>query len=191
MKGILFTDFVDFVERELPAAAGQLGKDAYSPLGSYPEEELLALVARRQLGQDEPLAPRHGVSERRHACVGERTIGEIQAEKATAFRPRPEHPAHEEREVADVAQEVALTFGPGCRRTTAQHLDDAGEATPLEIVKTPKPFGPRELDEHVGQIGGDDMVAEPQLRARAARQGQEDGEQRRALSCRGLHHHAS
>ena len=46
MKGILLTDFVDFVERELPAAAGQLGKDVYSPLGSYPEEELLALVAR-------------------------------------------------------------------------------------------------------------------------------------------------
>jgi hypothetical protein len=46
MKGILFTDFVDFVERELPAAAGQLGKDVYSPLGSYPEEELLALVTR-------------------------------------------------------------------------------------------------------------------------------------------------
>ena len=36
MKGILFTDFVDFVERELPAAAGELGKDVYSPLGSYP-----------------------------------------------------------------------------------------------------------------------------------------------------------
>src|SRR5262249_61260731 len=46
MKGILFTDFVDFVERELPAAAGQVGKDVYSPLGSYPEEELLALVTR-------------------------------------------------------------------------------------------------------------------------------------------------
>ena len=46
MKGILFTDFVDFVERELPAAAGQLGKGVYSPLGSYPEEDLLALVAR-------------------------------------------------------------------------------------------------------------------------------------------------
>jgi len=46
MKGILFTDFVDFVERELPAAAGRLGNEVYSPLGSYPEEELLALVTR-------------------------------------------------------------------------------------------------------------------------------------------------
>jgi hypothetical protein len=46
MKGILFTDFVDFVERELPIAASRLGKDVYSPLGSYPEAELLALVSR-------------------------------------------------------------------------------------------------------------------------------------------------
>jgi Haem-NO-binding len=46
MKGILFTDFVDFMERELPAAAGEVGIGAYSPLGSYPEDELLALVAR-------------------------------------------------------------------------------------------------------------------------------------------------
>src|SRR4029077_6606303 len=46
MKGILFTDFVDFVERELPAAAGHLGTEAYSPLGTYPEEDLLMLVRR-------------------------------------------------------------------------------------------------------------------------------------------------
>jgi hypothetical protein len=46
MKGILFTDFAEFMERELPAAAGQVGIGAYSPLGSYPEEELLGLVAR-------------------------------------------------------------------------------------------------------------------------------------------------
>jgi hypothetical protein len=46
MKGILFTDFVDFVERELPAAAGHLGTEVYSPLASYPEDELLAMVAR-------------------------------------------------------------------------------------------------------------------------------------------------
>src|SRR5262249_25025628 len=45
-RGIRFTAFVDCVERELPAAAGQLGKGVYSPLGSYPEEALLALVAR-------------------------------------------------------------------------------------------------------------------------------------------------
>ena len=46
MKGILFTDFVDFVERELPAAAGHLGTEAYSPLGTYPEEDLLMLATR-------------------------------------------------------------------------------------------------------------------------------------------------
>jgi len=46
MKGILFTDFVEFMERELPAAAAQVEVRAYSPLGSYPEDELLALVAR-------------------------------------------------------------------------------------------------------------------------------------------------
>jgi hypothetical protein len=46
MKGILFTDFVEFMERELPAAAGEVAIGAYSPLGSYPEDELLALVAR-------------------------------------------------------------------------------------------------------------------------------------------------
>jgi hypothetical protein len=46
MKGILFTDFVEFMELELPAAAGRVEIGAYSPLGSYPEDELLALVAR-------------------------------------------------------------------------------------------------------------------------------------------------
>src|SRR5262245_20814274 len=46
MKGILFTDFVELMERELPAAAAQVEVRAYSPLGSYPEDELLALVAR-------------------------------------------------------------------------------------------------------------------------------------------------
>jgi len=46
MKGILLTDFVDFVERELPGAAGQLGSEVYSPLGNYREDELMALVAR-------------------------------------------------------------------------------------------------------------------------------------------------
>src|SRR5262249_15662183 len=46
MKGILFTDFVEFMEHELPAAAGRVEIGAYSPLGSYPEEELLGLVAR-------------------------------------------------------------------------------------------------------------------------------------------------
>jgi Haem-NO-binding len=46
MKGILFTGFVEFMEQELPAAAGTVGIGAYSPLGSYPEEELLGLVAR-------------------------------------------------------------------------------------------------------------------------------------------------
>ena len=46
MKGILFTAFVEFIEHELPAAAGTVEIGAYSPLGSYPEEELLDLVAR-------------------------------------------------------------------------------------------------------------------------------------------------
>ena len=46
MKGILFADFVEFIERELPSTAGRLGHGSYSPLGNYPEEELLALVAR-------------------------------------------------------------------------------------------------------------------------------------------------
>lgn len=54
MKGILFTDFVEFVERELPSAAGQLGHGAYSPLGSYPDDELLALVARAGAAADVP-----------------------------------------------------------------------------------------------------------------------------------------
>src|SRR5262245_3661714 len=44
MKGILFTDFIEFVERELPVAAGKLAVGAYSPLGNYPEDELRALV---------------------------------------------------------------------------------------------------------------------------------------------------
>jgi Haem-NO-binding len=46
MKGILFTDFVAFMERELPAAAGEVEVGTYSSLGTYPEDELLALVAR-------------------------------------------------------------------------------------------------------------------------------------------------
>jgi hypothetical protein len=49
MKGIVFTDFVQFLERELPEAAPAVGKAAYSPLQSYPEEELLALVSRASL----------------------------------------------------------------------------------------------------------------------------------------------
>jgi Haem-NO-binding len=46
MKGIVFTDFVQFLERELPDAAGALGRSAYSPLQTYPEAELLMLVSR-------------------------------------------------------------------------------------------------------------------------------------------------
>ena len=46
MKRILFTDFVEFVERELPVAASALAPGAYSPLGNYSEDELRALVAR-------------------------------------------------------------------------------------------------------------------------------------------------
>jgi len=46
MKGILFTDFIEFMEHELPAAVGKIEIGAYSPLGSYPAEELLGLVAR-------------------------------------------------------------------------------------------------------------------------------------------------
>jgi len=46
MKGILFTDFIEFMEHELPAAVGKVEIGAYSPLGSYPAEELLGLVAR-------------------------------------------------------------------------------------------------------------------------------------------------
>jgi len=45
MKGIVFTDFVQFLERELPEAAGGIVK-SYSPLQGYPDEELLALVSR-------------------------------------------------------------------------------------------------------------------------------------------------
>ncbi len=56
MKGILFTDFLEFVERELPGAAGRLGSGEYSPLGSYPEEELLALVARAGEAAEVPAA---------------------------------------------------------------------------------------------------------------------------------------
>ena len=56
MKGILFTDFVDFVERELPRAADRVGAGTYSPLGTYPEAELLALVARASEAAEVPAA---------------------------------------------------------------------------------------------------------------------------------------
>src|SRR5262245_20379479 len=46
MKGILFTDFIEFVERELPAAARVLVAGAYSPLANYPEDELRELIGR-------------------------------------------------------------------------------------------------------------------------------------------------
>src|SRR5262245_10396210 len=46
MKGIIFNELIEFVDRELPGAAVRLGNVAYSPLANYPEEELLALVAR-------------------------------------------------------------------------------------------------------------------------------------------------
>lgn len=46
MKGIIFNELVEFVDRELPGAAGQLGDVAYSPLANYPDDDLLALVAR-------------------------------------------------------------------------------------------------------------------------------------------------
>jgi heme-NO-binding protein len=46
MKGIVFADFVDFVERELPGAAGEIATSAYSPLETYPDGELLGLVSR-------------------------------------------------------------------------------------------------------------------------------------------------
>ena len=46
MKGILFTDFVEFVEQELPVAASVLAPGAYSALANYPEDELRGLVGR-------------------------------------------------------------------------------------------------------------------------------------------------
>jgi hypothetical protein len=46
MKGIILNELVEFVDRELPGAAGRLGQVAYSPLANYPDDELLALVAR-------------------------------------------------------------------------------------------------------------------------------------------------
>jgi heme-NO-binding protein len=46
VKGIVFVNFVEFVERDLPRVAARLGTPAYSPLQSYPDGDLLALVAR-------------------------------------------------------------------------------------------------------------------------------------------------
>src|SRR5262249_57071166 len=46
MRRIVCRGFVKFMEQELHAAAGPVGIGAYSPLGSYPAEELLGLVAR-------------------------------------------------------------------------------------------------------------------------------------------------
>ena len=46
MKGIIFNELVEFANRELPGTARQLGEAAYSPLANYPDDELLALVAR-------------------------------------------------------------------------------------------------------------------------------------------------
>jgi hypothetical protein len=46
MKGIIFNEFAEFADRELPGAAGRLGEVVYSPLANYPDDELLALVAR-------------------------------------------------------------------------------------------------------------------------------------------------
>ena len=46
MKGLIFNELVEFVDSEFPGAAGQLGEVAYSPLASYPDDELLALVTR-------------------------------------------------------------------------------------------------------------------------------------------------
>jgi Haem-NO-binding len=46
MKGIIFNELVEFANRELPETARQLGDVAYSPLANYPDDELLALVAR-------------------------------------------------------------------------------------------------------------------------------------------------
>jgi len=46
MKGIIFNELVEFANRELPETARGLGELTYSPLANYPDDELLALVAR-------------------------------------------------------------------------------------------------------------------------------------------------
>ena len=56
MKGIVFADFVQFLERELPGATGNIGKTPYSPLQTYPEEELLSLVTRASQAAGVPVS---------------------------------------------------------------------------------------------------------------------------------------
>jgi len=46
MKGIILASFVEFAERELGGAADGLPAASYSPVMSYSDEELFALVAR-------------------------------------------------------------------------------------------------------------------------------------------------
>jgi hypothetical protein len=55
MKGIVLTAFVDFSERELPAAADALEGRSYDASITYPDEELAALVAAVAAGSG--LAP--------------------------------------------------------------------------------------------------------------------------------------
>jgi hypothetical protein len=46
LKGLIFNELVDLIERELPGAGDRLGEVAYSPLANYPDADLLALVGR-------------------------------------------------------------------------------------------------------------------------------------------------
>src|SRR5436853_2444471 len=55
MKGIIFTDFVQFLEREFPDVVAVAGKRFYSPLQSYPDQELLDLVSRASQAAGAPV----------------------------------------------------------------------------------------------------------------------------------------
>src|SRR5207245_1356733 len=114
--------------------------------------------------------------------VGTGALLEVVAEVAAPLDEGPEEPAHEEREIPHVAMEGARAGGPGRGRAEPQHLDHALEARPTGRAQAVEAVRARELGEYLGEVGGHGVVADAELGAGAAREREEEAQQRRTAA---------
>src|SRR5213593_4594019 len=173
-------DALDLAQ-ERPHGIGA-GKARETYLAQVVEGAGVVLEAQRQLAVEEPAGARLPLGEGARPRVGAGALLEVVAEIAPALDEGPEEAAHEEREVPHVAMEGARAGGPGRGRGWAEpeHLDHALEARPTRRAQAVKAVGARELGQHLGEVGGDGVVADAQLGAGAAREGEEEAQQGRA-----------
>src|SRR2546426_711508 len=127
----------------------------------------------------------------RHASASARAVLiQLRARPAATPDEGPEETAHEEREVAHVAMEGARAGRPGRGRAEPQHLDDAFEPRATGRAQVVEAVRAREFRHYLGKVGGDGVVADAELRAGAAREREEEAQQR-AIPEHALRHRLS